>query len=156
MKNKKNIYFLLTAVLLIWGLLGYRLFSAVQPNNASANLAVSDISFEPNKFKESKPFTIRADYRDPFLGTIATIKRKNKKRTKKRKVLPLQPFPQIIYKGLVSGQNNKQQVFIISIDGKQHFFKKNQSFQGVQLRNGNIKSITLKFQGQQQSFSIVN
>jgi len=156
MRNKKNIYFLLPAVLLIWGLLGYRLFSAVQPNNTSTDLVTSDISFEPNKFKESEPFTIMTNYRDPFLGTITTANRKNKKSTNKRKSQPIEPFPQIVYKGLVSSQNNKQQIFIIGLDGKQHFFKKNQSINGVKLRKGNAKSISLKFQGQQQTFSIAN
>lgn len=156
MKNKKNIYFLLPAVLLIWGLLGYRIFSAVQPIDTSTNLKLSENAYQPTSFKETETFTIKVDYRDPFLGATLNTQKSTAKRSVKTAQEPTQPFPQIVYKGVVSGQGNKEQVFIISIDGKQFFFKKNQTFNGVQLRNGSVKSITLKFQGQQQSFPINN
>jgi len=156
MKNKKNIYFLLPAVLIIWGLLGYRIVSAAKPNKANTNLATSDIVFKPNEFKESESFTIEVDYRDPFLGTTLQTQKSTTNRLVKTTQEPTQPFPQIVYKGVVSGQGNKQQVFIVSIDGKQYFFKKNQRFKNVQLRKGNAKSVALKFQGQQQTFSINN
>ena len=68
MKNKKNIYILLPAVILIWGLLGYRIFSGLKPSNtAEEKLTVR--AFKPQELKESEPFTISTDYRDPFLGT---------------------------------------------------------------------------------------
>lgn len=152
MKNKKNIYFLLPAVLLIWGFLGYRIFSPVQTNTTHTNLAITDIVFKPNAFKESAPFTIKANYRDPFLGTTAAIKPKV---TFKPQQLSKLPFPQVIYKGVVSS-SNRQEVFIVNIDGKQYFFKKYQTHQGVKLISSNSKSITLKFQGQQQTFPLAN
>jgi len=156
MKNKKNIYFLVPAVLLIWGLLGYRVFSAVQPTVTSTDLELSENAYQPTSFKEAETFTIKVDYRDPFLGTTSKTQKPTRKRSITTVQKPAQPFPQIVYKGVVSGQGNKEQVFIISIDGKQFFFKKNQTFNGVQLRNGSVKSIRLKFQGQQQTFPIGN
>ena len=152
MKNKKNIYFLLPAVLIIWGLLGYRIFSTVQPNNTSNNLTTSQVVFKPNEFKESKPFIVNLDYRDPFLGTTTTVKKTKNKLKIKAKPQPKKPFPQIVYKGVVSGTTN--QVFIISIDGKQYFFKKNQMHNEIKLISGTSKSVSLKFQGQQQIFQI--
>ena len=105
MKNKKNIYFLLPAVLVVWGLLGYRIFSAVQPKSINTDLNASQLAFTPHNFKESESFTIKADYRDPFLGTINKVHKKPKKRPKaKTEQEPKKPFPQIHYKGLVSGQ----------------------------------------------------
>ena len=152
MKSKKNIYFLLPTVLIVWGLLGYRVFSTINPSN-NQQIATNATVFKPRQFKEAKSFTINTSYRDPFLGTV-----QHKKKSKKRvvKVKNIQPFPTIKYKGVVASKTTKQQVFIISINGKHYFFKKHQKQQGLQLLKGNKKSITLKFQGQRQIFSIAN
>lgn len=152
MRSKKNIYFLLPAALLIWGLLVYRIFLAIQPVNASTNSIVLNGVFKPAKFVESEAFTIKADYRDPFLGSINTKKPRPKTQLK-TKPQPKKPFPQVTYKGVVSGNNSK--VFIVSIDGKQYFFKKYQTQNNMKLINGSSKSVTLRFQGQQQTFLLV-
>jgi hypothetical protein len=54
----------------------------------------------------------------------------------------------------VSSKGKKKEVFLITIDGQQYFFKKNTVLQGVKLLRGNRKEIVVKFEGQQQSFTI--
>ncbi len=153
MKNKKNIYILLTAVLLVWGILGYRIFSTVNPSSKKQQTAVVTNSFKPQQLQESEAFTINTDYRDPFLGTFS-----KKKVVKIKKIIratpktPKIPFPAIIYKGLVSVKGKQQQVFLINIDGQQYFFKKNSTYKEVKLLRGSNKQVVLKFKGQQQTF----
>ena len=155
MKNKKNIYFLLPAVLLVWGLLGYRIFSSVNPTNKRQQTIATFNSFKPQLLQESEAFIINTDYRDPFLGTLAQKKiAKQKKSTNTISKKPTVPFPSIIYKGLVSPKGKQQQVFLINIDGQQYFFKKNNTHSEVKLLRGSNKRVVLKFQGQQQTFSI--
>ena len=154
MKNKKNIYILITAVLLVWGLLGYRIFSTVDPINKK-QLTVSFSNFKPQLLQESETFAINTDYRDPFLGTLSQKKiTKTKKTTNAISTKPKVPFPSIIYKGLVSSKKKNQQIFLISINGQQYFFKKNSTQKEVKLLSGTAKEVVLRFQGQKQTFAL--
>ena len=155
MKNKKNIYILLTAVLLVWGLLGYRILSTVNPSNKKQQTVAASNNFKPQRLQESETFIINTDYRDPFLGTLAKKKEvKIKKAIGTVSKVPKAPFPIIVYKGLVSPKGNQQQVFLINIDGRQYFFKKNNTHNEVKLLRGSNKQVVLKFQGQQQTFAL--
>jgi len=155
MKNKKNIYILLPAVLLVWGLLGYRIFSTVNPSIKKQQTVAASNNFKPQLLQESETFTINADYRDPFLGTVAQKKiSKTKKIAKTITKKPKVPFPSIMYKGLVSSKKKNQQVFLISINGQQFFFKKNSTKNEVKLLRGSSKQVVLQFQGQQQTFTL--
>ncbi len=156
MKNKKNIYILLTAVMAVWGVLGYRIFSTVNPNKEKQQIASVSNNFKPQQLQESESFTISTDYRDPFLGTlsqkkVATPKKRIKTISKKYKL----PFPAIVYKGLVSGKVKSQHVYLINIDGQQYFFKKDSTYKEVKLLRGSNKQVVLRFQGQQQTFVLV-
>ena len=155
MKNKKNIYILFPAVILIWSILIYKIVAATKP--MKAELQVETAQFKPLQLQESATFTVNTNYRDPFLGTISQKKKvKPKKRTVKvAKQKPKVPFPKIIYKGVVSSKGKKSQVFLIAINGQQFFFKRNQTQNEVKLLRGNSKEVVLKFQGQQQTFPIV-
>ncbi len=155
MKNKKNIYILLTAVLLVWGILGYRIFSTVNPSNKKLQTAIVSNSFKPQQLQESETFIINTDYRDPFLGTFSKKKKvKVKKIIRTTRKTPKTPFPVIIYKGLVSAKGKQQQVFLINIAGQQYFFKKNNTYKEVKLLRGSNKQVVLRFQGQQQAFAL--
>jgi len=156
MKNKKNIYFLLPAVLLVWGLLGYRIFSSVNPTNKRQQTIATFNSFKPQLLQESETFIINTNYRDPFLGTFAQNKiTKSKKVTNTISKKPTASFPSIIYKGLVSPNGKQQQVFLINIDEQQYFFKKYNTHNEVKLLRGSNKQVVLKFQGQQQTFQLI-
>mgnify|MGYP006921595930 CR=1 FL=1 len=156
MKNKKNIYILLPAVILIWGVLIYKIIRGLNPSLSFAQSAVISKTFKPEKLKESQSFTIRADYRDPFLGT--TEKKKKKIITKKKNIATVKdesiPFPQIIFKGVVTPKGNNEEVFLIIVNGQQHLFKKKSTYDGVTLLLGNNKQVTLQFQDQKQSFPL--
>jgi len=144
---------LLAAVLLVWGILGYRIFTSFSPKDTSQQELAETTQFKPQELQEASSFTINTNYRDPFLGTLVQKKTKTRKKrivVKKSNI----PFPKIIYKGLVSSKGKKKEVFLITIDGQQYFFKKNTVLQGVKLLRGNRKEIVVKFEGQQQSFTI--
>jgi type II secretory pathway component PulC len=153
MKNKKNIYILLPAVLVIWGLVGYRIFSAVSPKTTTKEQNTV-YTFTPKPLNEQEHFTIQADYRDPFLGTLVSLKKMQQLVKKVEKPISKEPFPVIEYKGLVSGNDGANQVFIISVNGQQYFYKKNAIHGNVKLLSGNKKQVVLHFQGQRQTVEI--
>ncbi len=108
--------------------------------------------FKPTPLVEQESFSLNLDYRDPFLGTLSQKKTKSKPRKIAPKK-PLIPFPKIQYKGMVSA-DKKGTVFLIKVNGKQHFFKKNAVKDEVKLLRGNSKEVRLKFQKQTQTFLI--
>ncbi len=155
MKNKKNIYILAAAVLLVWGILGYRIFSTIKPTINTQQTATTTAQFKPSTLQENTQFTINTNYRDPFLGELSKKQAiKSKKAQKSIVKTPKILFPAITYKGLVSGKKNKSQVFLITINGQQYFFKKNTTHNTVKLIRGTTKEVILTFQRQQQTFQI--
>ena len=155
MKNKKNIYFLLPAVLLVWGLLVYKIIGGLNPSAQETKSIESIGQFKPKKIEQTTPFTIKADYRDPFLGTFEKKKRKVTKRKNIPTVKkPSIPFPTIVYKGIVSPKSNNEKVFLIIVNGQQHMFKRSSVFNAVKLLSGNAQEITVVFQQQKQTFQL--
>ncbi len=153
MKNKKNIYILAPAVLIIWGLLIYKVVAGLNPSVPEAKQIEQLGQFSPKEFEEAESFTISNDYRDPFLGTFEKKKR-TKRRTKPTVQEPETPFPSVIYKGIISPKGKNEKVFLVQINGNQHLFKKNNIFDSVKLLKGNAKEITLKFEKQTQTFQL--
>jgi hypothetical protein len=130
MKSKKLVYGLLILVLLIWGIIAYRIVSAlkkdkpaVMPANKAHALIKSDT--------ETKDFEIVANYRDPFLGqlvkketgkVISTVKPAPKK-------IPVSTlvWPQIKFGGIIRNQQSKQPLALVTINGKEKIMKEKET-----------------------------
>ena len=156
MKNKKNLYILLPAVIIVWGLLIYKIINGLSPSSQQVKATESIGQFKPKRpEQQTTSFSINADYRDPFLGTF-----ENKKKivTKGKNVPIVQkvsvPFPSIVYKGIVSPIGKNEKVFLIVVNGQQHLFKRSAVFKEIKLLNGNAQEITILFQGQKQTFQL--
>lgn len=151
LKNKKNIRILLPIVIVIYGLLFYRIFDTLNPDEIQFS-ADKAYSYSPAQFKEREQFDLLPIDNDPFLGT--PIKRKRAINTVKRNSEKEVNWPSIEYHGLVSTSDLKQNVFIISINGNQFTVKKGESADGIRVISGNNKSIRLQFDGSNKEFSI--
>ncbi len=150
---KKNIktYLLLAVVAFIWGTIGYKIVSSL--SSEPIKEAVSEISeFKPIAVKKKDTFQILADYRDPFLGTLP---KKPVKRVKKRPKKVVVPEVKVELTGVIAGSNPKDNMYFVTINGKQHLMGVNDEIQkikvlsgtssSIQIRNnGKIKTITLK------------
>lgn len=144
MKNKKNIYFLVPAVLFIWGIIGYKIYATINPSDDTVMTKNTTLDFKPEEIKEVEKFTINANYRDPFLGKSEAIKA-----TKhvSNKIAPIIEFPSIIYKGMIAPkQSNRTTIFLVTINNAQQFLSIGKQVDGVKLLNGNSKEITISFQ----------
>ena len=71
MKNKSTMYVLLVGVLIIWGLIFYRVFAGIGSDNTSSFAIPLKKSLQTTIQKEEEVFVLLANYRDPFLGSTS-------------------------------------------------------------------------------------
>jgi type II secretory pathway component PulC len=141
MKSKKSLYILLAAVVIIWGLIIYRIitnvsFSAKQPQIYSNTHQVE------TKQLVLDSFSIVANYRDPFLDKrrkLKTTKPVVKKTAIKKKIVEkpvkniIKPNYNIRYKGLIAKQSNNKSLAILSINGKEVLLRYKENYKDLTL-----------------------
>ncbi|WP_298760631.1 hypothetical protein [uncultured Psychroserpens sp.] len=148
MKTKKKTYVLLVLVLGVWGTIVYKIITGLNPELPELNIqqviAIKDFKVDT----KVDTFSIATVDRDPFLGTI-TKKKTKLSVAKKRKSITWLP---IVYLGIVKNKNQREQVFIVSINGKQSLLKQGQSKDSVALLGGNKNSVTFRYKNEQRTF----
>ena len=146
MKNKKALYILIPATLLIWVLIILRIanYTAEEPDDGpvvSASFDTGQGSTQPDTF------SIVADYRDPFLGRMAraynpppaTNTTSNPKQNTNRKTTTQKPqkevirWPAITYKGMIRNQETKKEVYVLEIQNVSYLMNPGKEEQGVML-----------------------
>lgn len=145
MTKQQKTYVLLTAVAIVWGLIGYRIYIGMNPTTEIVEAGIQQQKFTPKTFEKTKAYTLKADYRDPFLGKLATQKKNVRKKTAPTSKKNDIPFPNIIYNGIVEGGRSKS--YTVTVNGKQELLKIGQSIQEVKLLKANTDQITLLFNG---------
>lgn len=142
MKKNTKTYLLLAVVALIWGTIGYRIISGMN-NDPEPEQTMTDVRFKPLPSKEKENFTILADYRDPFLGTLPKKQVKKVLRSNKPKA-PTVPEVTIEYTGFVADKERNQNIFFVTINGRQHIMSVKDEIEKVQLLGGNATSIRIR------------
>ncbi|MEM9143560.1 MAG: hypothetical protein AAGA86_11275 [Bacteroidota bacterium] len=152
MKKNQKTYVLLAAVLGIWGLIGFKLVKAANPEPADGPDMNARETFVPKPLKEKDTFSILANYRDPFLGTISGPKPKRKTRPK-----PIQkkaPPKQIRYTGFVANEEASPEVFFVTIEGKQHMMTLNAVSDSVKLIQGSKQQVKVRCRGTTRTITL--
>jgi hypothetical protein len=124
MKNKKLTYGLGLAVLVVWGLIIYRVVAAASNDNNDLPVASSPVKKEPyNDYATPKDTThLLLNYRDPF----GLVKQKDTSKalpTHSRKINPIAPKPIfnwafIKYSGYMRNPGSKKLLAILTINGR--------------------------------------
>ena len=151
MKNKNKTYLLLAIVLIVWGILGIKIVGAINPEPNEGLTTVITEKFVPKAIKERDTFSIVANYRDPFLGTLPKGTLKKKRVVPKKEKLPEKI---IMYSGSIMDAKTKKRIFFVSIDGQQHMLSKNDIMDEVRLVSGNTNWIKVKYQGKTKTISL--
>jgi len=154
MKSKRNTYILLSAVLVLWGLIGYRVLASMNPPKENNTRVVKTEKFQPKEILAKETYSIQANYRDPFLGTIE--KSKKKPRVVSKQIKEKVVFPSVEYKGIFSSKNKKNTVFLIVINNKKEMFKIKEVHQNVKLLQGDKEKITVRYKTEKQTFYLNN
>ncbi|MEX0274329.1 MAG: hypothetical protein AB3N16_08130 [Flavobacteriaceae bacterium] len=151
MKKSRKTYILLGLVLAIWGVLGFRIVKTLNPPEEK-NEVVSGVTADlPVVIKKRDTFSIAANYRDPFLGTLPKKQRSAKATAKKETVAPKRT---IAYQGSVATNGTKSRLFFVTVDGQQHVFEKGKEIDGVTLIRGSEKSIKVKYNNHIETHSL--
>lgn len=150
MQNKSKTYILLIGVLIIWGVLGFKIVSAVNPNVPVPESHNMSMAFNPKMVKELDTFSIKGVHRDPFLGTLEKkrVAKTNVKVSIKKELL----WKPIQYHGTIAKKDSKTNLFIVTIDGSQYLMKIRQTIDEVKLIKGNDENIVLNYKGQNKAF----
>lgn len=142
----------MVAVLAIWGIIGFKMASTLNPD--APKVAQQDVTvlFSPKIETNMERFAIQVSERDPFLGTLYT----KKKPERKPKAIPKKEtvvWPQIIYDGIVSKQDSKEKICVLSINGQQHLMEVGMDMDGVKLLKTNNTEILVSYKGTKKSIA---
>lgn len=155
MKNKRNTYLLLASVVIIWGIIIYKMIGAVSPDSPIAETEIVLAGFTPKPLQQQEVFSTSEHQRDPFLGGFITPKTK-KTSAKTRKSVPKPEKPQISirFSGMISGKTAQDAIFFVSVNDQQHMMKPGDEIQGVKLLKGTAKTIRVRYNGQFKTIPI--
>ncbi|NAS32034.1 hypothetical protein GTQ40_13695 [Flavobacteriaceae bacterium R38] len=153
MKNKRNTYILLVLVLVVWGMIGYRIFSSLGSDNNAVQTKNVTVNFKPKAIKDQDTFSIGNYSRDPFLGTFK-IKPKPVKKRQISAVKKEIQWPAVRYSGLIGAVNSDQQIYFVFVDNVQYLMKLKDEMNGVKLLKASKERITVSFQKQQKTITI--
>ncbi len=152
MKNRNNSFLLVLVVILVWGIIGYKVYKVKYPSNESFHIENSTTAFIPEEIIEAKQFTIKLNYRDPFLGNLEEKKQKNKSKYILNKSIT---FPKIYYKGMLSSKGKvSKTIFFVMINGKELFLSAGEQEEGVKLLKGSHKEIKVSFKNIKKTIPI--
>lgn len=111
MKNKKSIYILIPLVAIIWGIILWQVFS-YQPSKSVGDLVVS--IKDNTTIEDTSRYELTANYQDPFLRSrritqnpVQKRKSNNIKPVRLNSVTVLSKPTGLVYRGVISGSNNK-------------------------------------------------
>lgn len=153
MKKQHKTYLLLVIVLLVWGIIGFQFVRAINPSTSTTESSARNEKFEPKKIKERDTFSIVADYRDPFLGTVRISEDRPKKTSKK----PLEkeiPKKKIAYTGFVTDGSKNQRIYFVTIEGQQLMMDVNDIVHEVKLVKGTKSHIQVSYNGISETISL--
>ena len=162
MKNKKSIYLLLPLTLLIWGIIGYRIYQSIKPEDSYAQATSFPTFTALTNDQTPDTFTLINNYRDPFLSAapppvtkpVAQVHRpaskpqiiKKVEKPKPPKKQPKVRWPKIAYKGSFKNKGSSRQLALVNINQTEHFLGINDTASKVRLLNIWRDSIKVKCQ----------
>tara|TARA_R110000796_G_scaffold81456_2_gene179406 strand:- start:4196 stop:4660 length:465 start_codon:yes stop_codon:yes gene_type:complete len=150
-KNTKT-YVLLALVLLIWGIVGYKLMNWGASEELMAT-PIPVVDFKPKPQKEKDTFRIVAHYRDPFLGTALNSETASKIKKAKPKIEE-PPMIAIVYTGSITDSSTKQKIFFVTVNGQQQIMKPKDSFSEVKLLSGSSEQIKVEYHHKQMTIPL--
>ncbi len=128
MKNTKITYLLIGIVILIWGIIVFRLVSTVTDDHTTKTKYSNNIARKEKEINEN--YKLKLNYRDPFLG------KSYKKELPKRKIIkkPIITVPTINLDGIqLKGviRNNKHKIAIVNFNGQEQLIKEGDTYNNI-------------------------
>lgn len=144
----------MAVVIGIWGFIGFKLLNAGNPEPVTMTELASNEVFVPKQLKKRDTFSIAANYRDPFLGTVQSPKKTKKKISSQKIVKKEVPQKAISYTGFITDNSSKQKIFFVTIEGQQHMMGINETVQEVKLVKGSKYQIKIRCDGKTRTIAL--
>ena len=154
MKGKQMQYLLLILVVIIWGIIAYRLYSSWLPQNNyrfDGNIALSNDSITKSLMDS---FDLKLNYADPFLYEQYTPNQTNRsnnlgKKKESMQIIQEEP-PSIIYKGYSLNNNSITRINLL-INGKRYTTKPNSKVEEILISKCYRDSIIVVWKGKNKT-----
>jgi len=145
MKNKKLLYILIPAVIIIWGVIIWRIVSFTAKDSEDNLEYKIDISSDS---LTKQQYILQLDYSDPFLGikdikTSKPIKNNGIKKVEISSLTPNIPMPQIDYFGLV--ECGQRKTGLITFKTKSLLIHTNENYEEIEILSMNEDSLKITF-----------
>ncbi|CAA0164308.1 conserved hypothetical protein [Tenacibaculum maritimum] len=140
MTKQQKTYLLLTLTVIVWGLIGHRIYKSVALRKENASDIRKKQQYIPREFRKVNLYVVEANYRDPFLGEFYIQKNKEKKVISKKNSFS---YPNVVYNGIVEGGGVK--LYTITINGRQDLLRVGDGANGIKLIRGNEEEILVRF-----------
>lgn len=149
--NKTTVYILLPAVIVIWGLIVYRIFG----NPAATNFKIKEKPLQFGKVKDEmnnyKDFDLILNYEDPFLGNHERKAKINDKHSTPQIREEQQPaWPSVTYQGCIG--DNHGFLAHLTVNNQIFLSGTGQLTEDIDLLKIRQDSILVKFNREQQWF----
>lgn len=159
-KNKKTLYILVPLVVIVWGLIIYRICNNLKkPHDSDMTYRSVQTAMAEDELVLDT-FTIIANYRDPFLGKTRTY-RTISSNTKSKKAESKRPqrirtrrirWPVIVYNGVISDESKGKNIALVSINNNSYLMKTGEINEEVTLLIIFPDSIRVEYQEEVKTF----
>lgn len=156
MKNKKLTSGLLVVVVLVWGVIFYKIFNGLRSSGKVVYSKSMDNNRKDTEMITNDTFNIINNYRDPFLGSMAVdhVKKQGQPLKDKQTIQPVKPmqvvkWPNVVFGGIIR-KKEASPVAIVKIDGHSDFMTEGSTSSGVQLQELYNDSIRVVFDGEKK------
>ena len=148
MKKKLMVGALSAAVLLVWGLIGFRVWGILKPHEEQRSY---DLNVNTLPARPIVRDTLLLNYRDPFLDKVMKMEKTN--------VLPVRvtthkrPAPQMSYKGMMRGRDGKRKA-LIQVGSELESIAVGESVEGARVIAMDSECVTVRWEGETLKFNI--
>ena len=153
MKSKSAVYFLVLLVIVVWGLIAYRIYSTLKGGNSIPNK--SDFTGDLVRDSAEVSFKLIANYRDPFLGKYVGEKISHPKAVQSLPPAPIL-WPEIRFKGVIKNQQSNKLLVLVTINGKERIMKADQMTDLVTVMKIYRDSIIVAYKNENRVINKIN
>jgi hypothetical protein len=145
-RNKKITYLLIALVVLIWGLIFYKIYSNFGGNRQTKDeLPQAAISAEVRQVDSI--FTLSLDYPDPFLKGLGQPVETPVSNSGNTRIIN---WPPVEYRGLLSSNSKNGSTGLLKIQNSNLLVKQGKVYSAVKIRTITRDSIFLEFQNEKR------
>lgn len=154
MKNKKNLYFLVPAVLFIWGFIIYRIVDFT--SDGESDFAPKTYATPLRENQENEQYELKAWYPDPFLKQLTQEEADEVEEEAAEVVSESQgevvaePVLDIQYRGFINESGTDARIALLVIEGKEVFLKSGEVNQEIVVDLIKADSLSVIIEGERK------